>query len=226
MRRRISYANVTATLALFFAMSGGAMAATHYLINSTSQINPKVLKELKGKAGAPGATGVAGPAGASGPAGPSGPPGPAGAPGKEGAPGKDGAQGKEGQPGKEGKEGKAASLAEVTEVRSEAEEVAAGEEGEALAACPQGSRAISGGFLIEGTKAQPALVADEAETGRTGWAVEVENTGKSTIELEAVAYCAKTGEALGATRVAPADHGTRGKARRAALRREREARVK
>ncbi len=37
MRRRLSYANVTATLALVFAMSGGAMAANHYLITSTSR---------------------------------------------------------------------------------------------------------------------------------------------------------------------------------------------
>jgi hypothetical protein len=46
MRRRLSYANVVATLALVFAMSGGALAANHYLINSTKQINPKVLKAL------------------------------------------------------------------------------------------------------------------------------------------------------------------------------------
>jgi hypothetical protein len=46
MRRRLNYANVTATLALFFAMSGGALAAKRYLINSTKQINPKVLKAL------------------------------------------------------------------------------------------------------------------------------------------------------------------------------------
>ena len=51
MRKRLSYANVTATLALVFAMSGGAMAANSYLINSTKQINPKVLKKLTGNAG-------------------------------------------------------------------------------------------------------------------------------------------------------------------------------
>ena len=47
----MTYANVAATLALVFAMSGGAPAANHYLITSTNQISPKVLKELK-KAGA------------------------------------------------------------------------------------------------------------------------------------------------------------------------------
>jgi hypothetical protein len=89
--RRLNYANVTATLALFFAMSGGALAAKHYLINSTRQINPKVLTALKGKPGPTGATGATGAPGA---------------PGKEGTAGKEGKEGKEGATGKEGKEGK------------------------------------------------------------------------------------------------------------------------
>jgi Collagen triple helix repeat (20 copies) len=66
MRRPISYANVAATLALVLSMSGGALAASHYLINSTKQINPKVLKKLRGN------TGKQGPAGKEGPRGPSG----------------------------------------------------------------------------------------------------------------------------------------------------------
>ena len=51
MGRRLSYTNVTATLALFFAMSGGALAAKHYLLTSTKQISPKVMKALKGNVG-------------------------------------------------------------------------------------------------------------------------------------------------------------------------------
>lgn len=47
LRRNLSYANVTATLALLFAMSGGALAAKHYLVNSTRQLNPKVLRSLE-----------------------------------------------------------------------------------------------------------------------------------------------------------------------------------
>lgn len=83
-KRRLNYANITATVALVFSMSGGALAANHYLINSTSQVNPKVLKKLKGKDGAngangaPGATGATGTTGATGGAGKEGPPGPAG----------------------------------------------------------------------------------------------------------------------------------------------------
>jgi hypothetical protein len=80
-KRSLNYANVTATLALVFSMSGGALAASHYLINSTKQINPKVLKKLKGNAGANGAPGATGPSGPSGPAGSQGKEGPAGAAG-------------------------------------------------------------------------------------------------------------------------------------------------
>jgi hypothetical protein len=84
LRRRFTYANVAMTLALVFAMSGGAYAAKHYLITSTKQISPKVLKALQGKAGPAGAPGQAGPQGA------------AGASGKDGAPGANGTNGKDG----------------------------------------------------------------------------------------------------------------------------------
>jgi hypothetical protein len=83
IRRHLSYANVVATLALVFAMSGGALAAKHYLVNSTGQINPKVLKKLKG----------AGKVGPRGPAGPSGAPGVPGALGVQGSPGVKGGEG-------------------------------------------------------------------------------------------------------------------------------------
>jgi hypothetical protein len=76
MRRRLTYANVAATLALVFSMTGGAIAAHHYLINSTKQINPKVLKKLRGATGKTGSRGAAGPAGSSGAAGAAGAPGP------------------------------------------------------------------------------------------------------------------------------------------------------
>ncbi len=66
IRRRVTYANVAATLALVFAMSGGAYAATHYKITSTKQISPTVLKSLKGAKGARGPAGPAGAAGAPG----------------------------------------------------------------------------------------------------------------------------------------------------------------
>jgi hypothetical protein len=70
-----------ALVALFVAMGGTAVAARHYLINSTSQINPKVLKKLKGNSGKAGLQGIAGVPGAAGTA------------GKEGLQGKEGPQG-------------------------------------------------------------------------------------------------------------------------------------
>jgi hypothetical protein len=101
IRSRFNATSLVAVLALVFAMTGGAYAANHFLITSTKQISPKVLKALKGKPGANGANGAQGPAGPAGATGPGGPQGPPGAIGKEGA------SGKEGAPGKEGKEGKA-----------------------------------------------------------------------------------------------------------------------
>jgi hypothetical protein len=102
IRRRLCYANVVATLALVFAMSGGALAAGHYLLTSTSQVSPKVLKALKGKNGAPGPAGAAG---TQGPKGETGATATAGATGAKGEPGPKGEPGTPGAPGAAGKEG-------------------------------------------------------------------------------------------------------------------------
>jgi hypothetical protein len=102
VRRRLTYANVMVTFALVFAMSGGAYAAGKYLITSTKQISPKVLKSLVGKTGKAGANGAQGPAG---PAGSQGPTGAKGETGAQGVAGKEGIQGKPGAPGEPGKQG-------------------------------------------------------------------------------------------------------------------------
>src|ERR1039458_3419482 len=95
-KRGLSYANVTATLALVFSMSGGALAANSYLINSTKQINPNVLKRLTGKSGPVGSTGDEGPQGQEGLL------------GQEGLPGQEGPRGEQGVPGEAGPEGQSA----------------------------------------------------------------------------------------------------------------------
>lgn len=121
VRKRLTFANVTLTLALVFMMTGGAYAAKKYLITSTKQISPAVLKQLQGKAGpgAPGAPGAPGPQGPVGPAGangkgeqgqkgdqgPAGPTGPAGATGPSGTPGATGPKGATGTPGIPGENG-------------------------------------------------------------------------------------------------------------------------
>jgi len=78
LRARVSPAMVVGVVALVFAMTGGAWAAKKYVITSTSQIKPSVLKKLVGKQGAVGPTGAQGGAGAQGAP---------GAPGGQGLPG-------------------------------------------------------------------------------------------------------------------------------------------
>jgi len=88
--------SVVVTLALLFTMSGGALAANHYLITSTKQISPKVLKKLKGNAGKKGTKGTQG---APGPQGPTGAAGDKGSTGATGAKGTEGPKGATGEPG-------------------------------------------------------------------------------------------------------------------------------
>ncbi len=99
IRKHLSYANVAVTFALVFAMTGGAYAASRFVITSTKQIKPSVLKQLQGKTGPAGAQGPAGTPGAAGKD------GAAGGKGEQGAKGEQGSQGVQGVEGKEGKEG-------------------------------------------------------------------------------------------------------------------------
>jgi hypothetical protein len=115
VRRHLSYANVAATMALLFAMSGSALAADHfvastatakpkefgYRITSITQISPNVQAQLKGAE----KPGRAGPAGATGSQGPTGPFGAAGAPGVEGLRGVQGVPGVQGPSGMQGAPG-------------------------------------------------------------------------------------------------------------------------
>lgn len=126
IRSRITYANVAMTMALVFAMAGGAYAAKkHWLITSTKQIKPSVLRQLKvagpvgpagekgaagsqgapGAPGSPGKDGLNGEPGKTGPGGPPGPTGAAGAAGSAGSAGSAGATGATGPAGTDGKDG-------------------------------------------------------------------------------------------------------------------------
>jgi hypothetical protein len=114
---RVTPSMVVAVIALVFAATGGALAATssndgasHAQSLATavvSKAKPKAKVKAgprgpagpAGKAGALGATGPAGPAGATGPAGAVGPTGAAGTNGTDGTNGKEGPEGPEGPEG-------------------------------------------------------------------------------------------------------------------------------
>jgi Collagen triple helix repeat (20 copies) len=119
IRKRISPTTVVAFMALVFAMTGGAFAASGgggggTGAKATASVTPlasaaKAKPKPKAKAGPRGPAGPAGAKGAAGAAGPAGPAGAAGAKGETGAPGAAGAQGGVGAAGKEGAEGQEGS---------------------------------------------------------------------------------------------------------------------
>jgi hypothetical protein len=166
LRRHLSYANVVATLALLFAMSGGALAAKHYLINSTRQVNPKVLKKLKGK---PGKTGAVGPQGASGPR------GPAGLNGKDGTNGTNGANGNNG-------------ATKVTVRTATGPEVKEKELSTAAVECQPGEHMTGGG--VDVTNTGFVVVLENYPNGGNQWVATVKNTatGAPTLLVAAKAY--------------------------------------
>lgn len=165
--RRPSATTAIALLALFFALGGTAVAARHYLITSTSQIKPSVLRQLMGASGlAQGTPGAAGPQGPAGPTGPQGPAGPS-------------------------------NVSGLTEVQGPKNSVAAGGVATSVATCPAGQHAVSGGSNVyAGTMSGEASEADE---GRTSWFVIVANSSSyGGGYVEAIAYCAGSGQAVAA----------------------------
>jgi hypothetical protein len=76
MSRRPSPTTIIACTALFFSLAGTGLAASRYIITSTSQIKPSVRRALHG---AEGARGITGPQGLQGPQGLRGPEGQRGA---------------------------------------------------------------------------------------------------------------------------------------------------
>jgi hypothetical protein len=112
---RVTPSMAVAVVALVFAATGGALAATSdnngvshtgsLVIAKVSKAKAKTKAGPRGPAGPAGKNGAPGAAGPAGPAGPAGATGPAGAAGPVGSAGTDGTNGTNGKEGKEGPEG-------------------------------------------------------------------------------------------------------------------------
>jgi len=173
LRRHLSYANVTATLALVFAMSGGALAASHYVINSTKQINPKILKALKGRTGPHGAIGAAGAAGAAGVAGSRGSSGATGPQGSTGGTGPSGISGYEVVEGPIGS-GSGSGINQAT----------------STAKCPAGKHVLGGGFQTLSGENAKIYVAVNGPVGSTEWEALLTSASVGAYTMRAYAICA------------------------------------
>jgi hypothetical protein len=172
MKRRLTFANVTALLALFFALSAGSYAAVNLPKNSvtTKQVKDHSLLGRDFTQGQipRGPQGPAGPAGSAGPQGPQGPPGPT-------------------------------NLATLQTANGPTSYVAPLDVGSSEAVCPTGTKAVSGGgAVISG--AGDGMAVSQATSDRHSWFVIAVNNSSSTTEtIQAVAYCATTGSAVAAS---------------------------
>lgn len=170
-RARLTYANVTSTLALFVALGGGAYAAFELPPNSvgTPQLKHGAVTSVKVRDGSlriqdfklrhlP--AGPTGPIGPTGPAGASGPSGPSGPTGRSGPIGPIGPQGAQGDPGGlSGLEVVYTSTASDSFVTKEAEAI-----------CPVGKKATGGGVLVSGaSSAAPTQSAPGAAPNPVSW---------------------------------------------------------
>ncbi len=171
-RPRLSYANVTATLALFLALGGTSYAAVTITGKNVKDgtIGTADVKDrnLLAKDFKPGQL----PAGARG------------SQGLQGSPGPQGPQGLQGQPGTPGTPG-GLSGANVARVNGNIRNVTQDLYWVSTAQCPSGQRVISGGFFTGLSKA-PSVLASRPTDDNTGW--EAHATGSSG-SIQAIAYC-------------------------------------
>jgi hypothetical protein len=199
---RPSPSSIIAGLALFFALSGTAIAAHHYLITSTSQIKPSVLATLHGARGANGANGSNGASGANGAQGPQGPTGAQG-PGGPGGP-----QGPQGPGGPQGPAGPS-NLSTLIEYESVAFFVPAGFEGEVEVNCPGGFDAVSGGVSsikygwIGGAREGGTITENVRSSSHKGWFGVVDNGRVFGVNMWVSVECAAEGHAIAATALRP-----------------------
>jgi Collagen triple helix repeat (20 copies) len=155
-RFRPTYSNVVATLALFFALAGGAWAATQLpkgSVGSTQLAKGAVTPEKLSAQAKKGFTGPAGPQGALGPRGNDGQPGANGASGATGSQGIRGATGATGATGARGELG---------------EHGLRGEQGPMGDIGPEGPRGLEGPRGFEGQRGLEGPQGPEGKAGPEG----------------------------------------------------------
>jgi hypothetical protein len=204
LRKRLTYANVMSSIAVFVVLGGGAYAATTLPKNSvgSKQIKASAVSSSKVKDGAlllkdfkPGQL-VAGALGPAGPTGSTGPKGDIGAKGDAGVKGDTGAQGSPGLSG--------------VQVKVVSQTVATGGTGAGTVACPVGKVVLGGGTTVAGgtagtsyiQRSDPAEITFDADGNPTsygyavdgqtanGWVFQAVNTSGATRQVIGYAICA------------------------------------
>jgi hypothetical protein len=194
--KRLTYANVMSSIAVFLVVAGGSAFAASQLGKGSVG-----TKQLKKEAVTPAKLSTAAKAtlqGAAGPAGPAGAKGATGSTGLTGPKGDKGEKGDRGEIGLEGPEGEAGAT-NVTVVKVETP-IAANSAGNAVAVCPAGSVATGGGVNPVGVTTEAALIKSYPSTGGVGQAVTgntptawggfAQNPTAGVVTLNVFAICA------------------------------------
>jgi hypothetical protein len=210
IRRRLTFANVTASLSLFIALGGVSWAAVTLPPGSvgTRQLQTSAVTTEKVRDGSLLARDFkrgelhAGPVGPVGPTGPIGPAGPMGATGDQGAPGPAGPQGATGPPGLTGPAGPAGAVGapgprgisgwvlvqRETDVPGDPNHTA----NEVETDCPAGTKVLGGGVTAGagGDRRQLHIYFSGPTTAGTGWTAGIQNVGAATVPTFLWAICA------------------------------------
>ena len=171
--KRIAFMTATA-LIVFAGVAFAAGSITGQSIKDGTltgkDVKNKSLTKADFKGSVRGPRGAAGPAGAAGAAGAAGPPGPPGP----------------------------TAVSAITPIFGTMT-IEGGDIDGGTVSCPEGERAISGGFFNDGIESE--IFLSEATEDRTGWIVALDNEDSTeAATLEGVAYCAGADRAVAARR--------------------------